>query len=94
MSQDSIVHDDEGAVPQTLPSDPSRRFWIGTTCAVGGAAGAALAVPFVSTFAPSEKVRAAGATRKTRIVFGHDWEGSETGTGRHLAAILCSAMRL
>ena len=55
MSQDSIVHDDEGAAPQTLPSDPSRRFWIGTTCAVGGAAGAALAVPFVSTFAPSEK---------------------------------------
>ena len=61
MSHDSIVHDDEGAVPPTLPSDPSRRFWIGTTCAVGGAAGAALAVPFVSTFAPSEKARAAGA---------------------------------
>ena len=61
MSHDSTVHDDEGAVPPTLPSDPSRRFWIGTTCAVGGAAGAALAVPFVSTFAPSEKARAAGA---------------------------------
>ena len=60
-SQVSIVNDDDGAVPQTLPSDPSRRFWIGTTCAVGGVAGAALAVPFVSTFAPSEKARAAGA---------------------------------
>ena len=61
MSQDSIVHDDEGAVPPTLPSDPSRRFWIGTTCAMGGAVGVATAVPFVSTFAPSERARAAGA---------------------------------
>lgn len=61
MSQDSIVHDDEGAAPTTLPSDPSRRFWIGATCAVGGVAGAALAVPFVSTFAPSDRARAAGA---------------------------------
>lgn len=61
MSQDSNVHDDEGAVPPTLPSDPSRRFWIGTTCAMGGAVGVATAVPFVSTFAPSERARAAGA---------------------------------
>ena len=61
MSQDSIVHDDEGAVPPTLPSDPSRRFWIGTTCAMGGVAGVAAAVPFVSTFAPSDRARAAGA---------------------------------
>jgi len=61
MSQDSIVHDDEGASPPTLPSDPSRRFWIGTTCVVGGAVGAGIAVPFVSTFAPSERARAAGA---------------------------------
>ena len=55
------MHDDEGAVPATLPSDPSRRFWIGTTCAMGGAAGLAAAVPFVSTFAPSDRARAAGA---------------------------------
>ena len=61
MSQDSIVHDDEGAVPPTLPSDPSRRFWIGATCAVGGVATGALVVPFVSTFAPSDRARAAGA---------------------------------
>jgi len=61
MSQDSVMQDDEGAAPPTLPSDPSRRFWIGATCAVGGVAGAAVAVPFVSTFAPSERARAAGA---------------------------------
>jgi len=61
MSQDTIALDDEGAVPLELPSDPSRRFWIGTACAVGGVAGAGVAVPLVSTFAPSEKARAAGA---------------------------------
>ena len=61
MSQDSIMHDDEGAAPVTLPSDPTRRFWIGTTCAMGGVAGLAAAVPFVSTFAPSDRARAAGA---------------------------------
>ena len=40
------------------------------------------------------KMRAAGATAKTRITIGHDLEGSETGKGRHLVAILCSAKRL
>jgi ubiquinol-cytochrome c reductase iron-sulfur subunit len=61
MSQDSVMHDDEGAAPVTLPSDPTRRLWIGATCAMGGAAGLAAAVPFVSTFAPSDRARAAGA---------------------------------
>ncbi|RZT95170.1 ubiquinol-cytochrome c reductase iron-sulfur subunit [Rivibacter subsaxonicus] len=41
--------------------DPSKRTWlIATTCA-GVAGGAVVAVPFVSTFAPSERARAAGA---------------------------------
>jgi len=61
MSQNTMVHDDEGAVPPALPPDPSRRFWITTACAMGGVAGVATAVPFVSTFAPSAKARAAGA---------------------------------
>lgn len=61
MSQDSVMHDDDGAVPATLPSDPSRRLWIGATCAMGGAAGLAAVVPLVSTFAPSDRARAAGA---------------------------------
>jgi len=61
MSQDTIVLDDDGAVDPNLPPDPSRRFWVGTACAAGGVAGVATAVPFVSTFAPSEKARAAGA---------------------------------
>jgi len=62
MSQDTMALDDmEGAAPLQLPEDPSRRFWIGTACAVGGVAGAGVALPLVSTFAPSDKARAAGA---------------------------------
>ena len=41
--------------------DHQKRNWIVTTCAVGGAGVAAVAVPFVSTFQPSEKAKAAGA---------------------------------
>lgn len=61
MSQTTMYHDDEGAAPLQLPPDPSRRFWVTTACALGGVAGVATAVPFVSTFAPSAKARAAGA---------------------------------
>lgn len=53
--------EDDAAVDPNLPPDPSRRFWVATTCAVGGAATVATAVPFVGSFAPSEKARAAGA---------------------------------
>jgi ubiquinol-cytochrome c reductase iron-sulfur subunit len=42
-------------------ADPSRRLWVGTACAVGAVGGAAVAVPFVSSFAPSERAKAAGA---------------------------------
>ena len=41
--------------------DNSRRTWIAITCGAGAVGGAAVAVPFVSTFAPSERARAAGA---------------------------------
>lgn len=61
MSQNTMAHDDEGAVDPNLPPDPSRRFWVATACALGGVAGVATVVPFVSTFAPSAKARAAGA---------------------------------
>ncbi len=43
------------------PDDPSRRTWIAITCGAGVIGGAAVAVPFVSSFAPSERARAAGA---------------------------------
>ncbi|NYT83340.1 ubiquinol-cytochrome c reductase iron-sulfur subunit [Alcaligenaceae bacterium] len=61
MSQITTQLDGDAAVDPNLPPDPSRRMWVATACAVGGAAGVATAVPFVSSFAPSEKARAAGA---------------------------------
>lgn len=41
--------------------DSGRRTWIAITCGAGAVGGAAVAVPFISTFAPSERARAAGA---------------------------------
>ncbi len=39
----------------------SRRTWLIASCAMGGAGAAAVAVPFVSSFQPSERAKAAGA---------------------------------
>ncbi len=44
-----------------------RRTWLITSCAVGGAGAAAVAVPFVSSFAPSERAKAAGAAVEVDI---------------------------
>lgn len=41
--------------------DSGRRTWLITSCAVGGVGAAAVAVPFVSSFQPSERAKAAGA---------------------------------
>ncbi len=43
------------------PVDPSRRTWIAISCGAGAVGGVAAAVPFVSTFLPSERAKAAGA---------------------------------
>jgi ubiquinol-cytochrome c reductase iron-sulfur subunit len=47
--------------------DQSRRTWVTMACAVGGAGGVATAIPFVSTFQPSERARAAGAAVEADI---------------------------
>ena len=49
----------EATVDSTV--DSSRRTWLITSCAMGGVGAAAVAVPFVSTFQPSERAKAAGA---------------------------------
>lgn len=67
MSQITTQLDDNGAVDPNLPPDPSRRFWVGTACAVGGVAGVATVVPLVGSFAPSERARAAGAPVEANI---------------------------
>ena len=51
--------------PETL--DSGRRTWLMTTCAVGGAGAAAVAIPFVSSFEPSERAEAAGASVEVDI---------------------------
>jgi ubiquinol-cytochrome c reductase iron-sulfur subunit len=61
-SVNSSLVDSEGATV-----DQQKRNWIVTTCAVGGAGVAAVAVPFVSTFQPSERARAAGAAVEVDI---------------------------
>lgn len=43
------------------PVDTSRRNLLAITCGVGAVGGVAAAVPFVSSFQPSERARAAGA---------------------------------
>ncbi len=45
----------------SIPSDSSRRSAIGLAAAAGAVGGVAVAVPFVSSFLPSEKAKAAGA---------------------------------
>jgi ubiquinol-cytochrome c reductase iron-sulfur subunit len=41
--------------------DRGRRTWIAITCGAGAVGGVATAVPFVATFTPSERAKAAGA---------------------------------
>ena len=47
--------------------DKGRRTWIAITCGAGAVGGVAVAVPFISTFAPSERARAAGAPVRVDI---------------------------
>ena len=47
--------------------DSSKRTWLITTGCVGAAGGVATAIPFVSTFQPSERAKAAGAAVEVDI---------------------------
>jgi ubiquinol-cytochrome c reductase iron-sulfur subunit len=47
--------------------DQSKRTWMIATGCAGAAGGAAVAVPFISTFAPSERAKAAGAAVEVDI---------------------------
>lgn len=49
------------------PIDSSKRTWIITSACAGAVGGVAVAVPFVSTFQPSEKAKAAGAAVEVDI---------------------------
>ena len=43
------------------PVDKGRRTWVTIACGAGAVGGVAVAVPFVATFTPSERAKAAGA---------------------------------
>ena len=51
----------------STPNDPSKRTWIITSSCVGAAGALATAVPFVSSFQPSERAKAAGAAVEVDI---------------------------
>jgi ubiquinol-cytochrome c reductase iron-sulfur subunit len=57
---DKTLPNPSGLAFEPHPGDPDRRFWLATTAAAGGVAAVATAIPFVSTFAPSERAKAAG----------------------------------
>jgi ubiquinol-cytochrome c reductase iron-sulfur subunit len=49
------------------PVDPGKRTWLIASGCAGAVAGVATAVPFVSTFTPSERAKAAGAAVEVDI---------------------------
>ena len=53
--------------PSPSAVDPGRRTWLAVTAGAGAIGGLAVAVPFVSTFAPSERAKAAGAAVEADI---------------------------
>ena len=62
MTQASV-----NVAPQSAPLDKDKRNWIVATAVVGGAGIATVVVPFVSTFEPSERAKAAGAAVEVDI---------------------------
>lgn len=62
MTQASV-----NAAPTGAPMDKDKRNWMIGTAVVGGVGVAAVAVPFVSTFSPSERAKAAGASVEVDI---------------------------
>ena len=62
MTQASVI-----GVPSGAAVDKDKRNWMVATCAAGGVGVAAVAVPFVSTFQPSERAKATGAAVEVDI---------------------------
>ena len=55
--------------------DTSKRTWLITSGCVGAAGTAAVAVPFVSSFSPSERAKAAGITTVVFDRAGYRYHG-------------------
>lgn len=68
MTQASVNSVDSVAgSPRSASIDKDKRNWMVATAVAGGAGVAAVAVPFVSSFEPSERAKAAGASVEVDI---------------------------
>ncbi len=81
--------------------DQSRRTWIAITCGAGAVGGVATAVPFVSTFAPSERAKAAGAPVRVDVSalqpgerITVEWRGKPVWVLRRTPEMLASLERI
>lgn len=81
--------------------DQGRRTWIAITCGAGAVGGVATAIPFVSTFAPSERARAAGAAVQVDISgiqpgekLTVEWRGKPVWIVRRTSEQLASLQKL
>ena len=54
-------------IPSDSSVDQGRRTWVAIAAGTGALGGVAVVVPFVSTFAPSERAKAAGAAVEADI---------------------------
>lgn len=81
--------------------DPERRTWLLATGCMGAAAAAAVAVPFVSSFAPSERAKAMGAAVSmdpSTVAPGEvrtvEWRGQPVWVMRRTPEMLASLDRM
>ena len=84
-------------LPPESGMDPERRTWLLATGAMGAAATAAVAVPFVASFAPSERAKAQGAAvtmDPTTVAPGElrtvEWRGQPVWVMRRTPEMLAS----
>jgi ubiquinol-cytochrome c reductase iron-sulfur subunit len=62
-----MIEASANGAPPGSPKDKDKRNWIVATAAVGGLGAVSTAIPFVSTFNPSERAKAAGAAVEVDI---------------------------
>ena len=92
-----MEHALQGTNVSPLTGDPDRRTWLVATSVAGAAAAAATAVPFVATFAPSERAKAMGAPVEVDIADippggtkTVEWRGKPVWVVRRTAAMLAA----
>lgn len=81
----------------TPPTDATRRQWLLTTAAAGGVAAVGVAVPLVSSLAPSERARAMGAAVELEVgdippggIKTVEWRGKPVWVMRRTPAMLAA----